>query len=37
MDEKVLLFFDKNMDALPLYEAFEKRVLDEIDEVNIKV
>lgn len=37
MDEKVLLFFDKNMDALPLYEAFEKRVLDEIAEVNIKV
>lgn len=37
MDEKILLFFDKNTDALLLYEQFEKRILSEIEEVNIKV
>lgn len=37
MDEKILMFFDKNMDALPLYERLEKRILSEIEDVNIKV
>mgnify|MGYP007121854436 CR=1 FL=1 len=37
MNGDVLLFFDKHMEALPLYEAFEERVMDEIGNVNIKV
>lgn len=37
MDDKVFLFFDRNRDALPLYEQFEKKVLSEIKEVGIKV
>lgn len=37
MDKNILLFFDKNMDALPLYERLEKRILSEVGEVNIKV
>ena len=37
MDEKIMLFFDKNMDALPLYEQLEQRILSEIGEVCIKV
>ena len=37
MDERTLMFFENNMDALPLYECFEARVLSEIEDVNIKV
>lgn len=37
MNEKILLFFDSHMDALPLFERFENRVLSEIGEVSIKV
>lgn len=37
MTEDVLFFFDKHMDALPLYEVFEQRVMNEIESVRIKV
>ena len=37
MDQNKLFFFDKNPEALPLYEAFEERILSEMDSVNIKV
>ena len=37
MKEEVLFFFDKSMEALPLYEALEQRVLKELGEVTIKV
>lgn len=37
MTDDILLFFDKHMDALPLYEAFEERVLREIENVRVKV
>lgn len=37
MNEDILFFFDKYMDALPLYEAFEGRVMKEIANVRIKV
>lgn len=35
-DADKLLFFDQRMDALPLYEVFEKRVTEEIENVRIK-
>lgn len=37
MNQDVFFFFEKNPEALPLYEAFEQRVLAEIEEVRIKV
>lgn len=37
MNTNILLFFGKHMDALPLYEALEKRILNEIEDVRIKV
>ena len=37
MDTDVLFFFERHMDALPLYERLEKRILKEIDNVRIKV
>lgn len=37
MNGDLLFFFDKHMDALPLYEAFENRVMGEIENVRIKV
>lgn len=37
MDEKTGMFFDRNMEALPLYERLEKRILSEIEGVSIKV
>lgn len=37
MNAEALLFFDKHMDALPLYEAFADRVAAEIENVRIKV
>lgn len=37
MNQDMLLFFDKNLEALPLYEALEERILAEIPDVTIKV
>ena len=37
MNNDILLFFGNHMDALPLYEAFESRVMREIENVRIKV
>ncbi len=37
MDADSLLFFDRHMDAVPLYEALENRILKEIENVRIKV
>lgn len=37
MDPDILFFFENHMEALPLYEALEKRILNEIDNVRIKV
>ncbi len=37
MNADSLLFFDKHMDAVPLYEDFESRILKEIENVRIKV
>ena len=37
MNEKVLQFFDKQPEALPLYEKFEKRVEELVPDVEIKV
>ena len=37
MNEKVLQFFDKQPEALPLYEKFEKRVEELEPDVEIKV
>lgn len=37
MNEDILFFFDKHIDVLPLYEAFESRVVKEVENVRIKV
>ncbi|MCI8454936.1 MAG: hypothetical protein HFE84_10035 [Lachnospiraceae bacterium] len=37
LSQDVGLFFDKMPEALPLYEAFEQRVLEEIKDVQIRV
>lgn len=37
MNEDTLFFFDAHRDALPLYETLESRLLDEIEDVRIKV
>ena len=37
MNEKVLQFFDKQPEALPLYEKFKKRVEELVPDVEIKV
>lgn len=37
MDQNVLYFFDGKPEALPLYEAFERKVFSEIDNVKVKV
>ena len=37
MRDEVLFFFDRHMEALPLYESFENRVVNEIENVRIKV
>jgi len=37
MNQNILLFFDKNTDALPLYERLEEKILSEIEHVTIKV
>ena len=37
MDREVLYFFDRKPEALPLYEAFEQKVLSQVDSVKVKV
>lgn len=37
MNGDILFFFSEHMDALPLYETLEKRILEEIGDVKIKV
>ena len=37
MDSTVLLFFEKMPQALPIYEAFTKRLLKELGPVQVKV
>ena len=37
MDGKALLFFQQDMEALPLYEQLESLILDRIPDVQIKV
>lgn len=37
MDERILFFFDGHMEALLLYEMLEKKILSEIEGVEIKV
>lgn len=37
MEAAVLFFFDTHREALPLYEAFERRVKSELTDVRIKV
>lgn len=37
MNSDILFFFDGRLAALPLYEAFEQKVLTGIEEVHIKV
>ncbi len=37
MDQNTLFFFHEKPQALPLYEAFERRLLSELEGVNIRV
>lgn len=37
MEQDVLFFFQKHPEALPIYRAFEERVLAELEGVSIKV
>lgn len=37
MNTDTLLFFEEHTDAFPLYENLEKRILNEMDDVHIKV
>lgn len=37
MDQNTLFFFNEHPQAIPLYEAFESRLLAELEGVNIKV
>ena len=37
MDNDILFFFGEHMDALPIYERLEERILDQIPDVKIKV
>ena len=37
MDERILFFFQDNLNALPLYREFEGRVCSEIENVSVKV
>lgn len=37
MNDEILFFFDKHMDALPLYETIEERIMKEIGNVQRKV
>ena len=37
MNADILFFFNDHMDALPLYERLERRILEQIPDVKIKV
>lgn len=37
MNDEILFFFDKHMDALPLYETIEEKIMKEIENVQRKV
>lgn len=37
MNDEILFFFDKHMESLPLYEAFEEKIMKEIENVQRKV
>lgn len=37
MNSDTVFFFQEHIDALPLYEALEKRIVNEIEDVRIKV
>lgn len=37
MNADILSFFEEHMDTLPIYEKLEKQILNEIDNVHIKV
>lgn len=37
MNAELLTFFDRHMDALPLYEALKSRVTEELGDIRIKV
>ncbi len=37
MDQNVILFFNENQQALPLYESFEQKVLESVEDVHIRV
>ena len=37
MEQETFFFFEKHPEALPIYEAFERRVLQEIEGVHIRV
>lgn len=37
MNEDILFFFSERMDSLPLYQAFEGRVLERIQNVRVRV
>ncbi len=37
MDQNVLFFFYENQQALPLYESFEQKVLESVEDVHIRV
>lgn len=37
MNQDILYFFDKKPEALPLYEAFERKVFEQVDGVEVKV
>lgn len=37
MNDEILFFFDKHMDALPLYETIEEKIMKEIKNVQRKV
>lgn len=37
MNADILSFFDQHMNALPLYEAFEQKVIEDIENIRIKV
>lgn len=37
MTQDTLFFFDKHLDALPLYELFEQKLLSELGSADIKV
>lgn len=36
MDQNILFFFNEHLEAIPLYEAFEERLLSELEGVTIQ-